>query len=78
LYDAIGGVWEWCHERFNDVTVLTKAVNAPTGKSPEVNRILRGGSFLTSDPLNLHLAYRHEDPPDLRHHCIGFRIATDP
>ena len=34
-----------------------------------------GGSFLTKKPLNLWLALRHEDPPDLRHECIGYRAA---
>ncbi|MCC7087409.1 MAG: SUMF1/EgtB/PvdO family nonheme iron enzyme [Pirellulales bacterium] len=77
LYDVIGNAWEWCEERFNDVATLSKAKNVPTGKPPELNRILRGGSFLTSDRLNLYIAYRHDDPPDLRHHCIGFRVAAD-
>jgi formylglycine-generating enzyme required for sulfatase activity len=75
LYDVIGNVWEWCEDRFNDVSSGVKAKNAPTGRDLAENRVLRGGSYLTTNPLNLWIAYRHEDPPDLRHECIGFRIA---
>ena len=77
LHDMVGNAWEWCQERFDEVATHTKSINTPTNKPPEMNRVLRGGSFLTFDPLHLYIAYCHEDPPDLRHHCIGFRIATD-
>jgi hypothetical protein len=30
---------------------------------------------MTCHYLNLWIAYRHEDPPDLRHESIGFRLA---
>lgn len=75
LYDMIGCVWEWCEERYDSVSGGDTATNTPTGGDPAENRSLRGASFLTTDPLNLYVAYRHEDPPDLRHACIGFRVA---
>lgn len=77
LCDMVGSVWQWCRDRFNDRAQLSRAVNTPTGRPPEENRCLRGGSFLTTNPLHLWIAYRHEDPEDLRHECIGFRIASD-
>jgi formylglycine-generating enzyme required for sulfatase activity len=77
LHDLIGNVWEWCADTFQDVSAGVPATNAPTGKDLRLNRVLRGGSYLTQDPLNLWIAYRHEDPPDLRHECIGFRVALD-
>jgi formylglycine-generating enzyme required for sulfatase activity len=77
LHDLIGNVWEWCADAFQDVSAGVPATNAPTGKHVRLNRVLRGGSYLTKDPLNLWTAYRHEDPPDLRHECIGFRVASD-
>jgi len=51
--------------------------NQPTNEPTINNRVLRGGSFLTTNCLNLWVAYRHEDPPSLRHECIGFRVAAD-
>lgn len=77
LFDMIGNMWQWCADRFEDKSEGLKAVNKPTGKDPSVNRVLRGGSYLTTNVLNLWIAYRHEDPPDLRHECLGFRVACD-
>lgn len=74
LHDMVGNVWEWCSDLFNDVSDGLLATNKPTGNDPALNRVLRGGSYLTQDPLNLWMAYRHEDPPELRHECIGFRV----
>jgi formylglycine-generating enzyme required for sulfatase activity len=75
LHDMVGNAWAWCSDRFEDISAGVKAINKPTGKDPTNNRVLRGGSFMTSNYLNLWIAYRHEDPPDLRHESIGFRIA---
>jgi formylglycine-generating enzyme required for sulfatase activity len=46
-----------------------------TGRSPHENRVLVGGSFMTPSADILRVAYRHEDPPDLRMRCLGFRVA---
>lgn len=75
LFDMVGNAWTWCSDRFEDVSAGVKAVNRPTGKDPAGNRVLRGGSFMTTHYLNLWIAYRHEDPADLRHESIGFRVA---
>jgi formylglycine-generating enzyme required for sulfatase activity len=75
LHDMIGNAWEWCGDRFEDVSAGVKAVNHPTERSTEDNRVVRGGSYMTNHYLNLWIAYRHEDPADLRHESIGFRVA---
>ena len=75
LYDMVGNIWSWCEDRYEDVSEGIKAKNNPTGKDTKDNRVLRGGSYLTANVLNLWIAYRHEDPMDLRHECLGFRVA---
>lgn len=75
LYDMVGNIWQWCEDRYEDVSEGIKAKNNPTGKDPSTNKCLRGGSYLTTNLLNLWIAYRHEDPMDLRHECLGFRVA---
>jgi len=75
LYDMICNVWCWCSERYEDVSQEIPAVNKPTGKDTTENRVLRSGSYMTMNLLNLWITYRHEDPPDFRHRSIGSRIA---
>ncbi len=75
LADMVGNAWQWCEEKYEDVSRGITSRNTPTGKDPATNRVLRGGSFLTTHMLNLWIAYRHEDPADLRHECLGFRLA---
>lgn len=70
-----GNAWAWCSDRFEDVSGGLKASNQPTGQPTAGNRVLRGGSFMSCHYLNLWIAYRHEDPVDLQHESIGFRIA---
>lgn len=77
LYDMAGNIWNWCSDLWINYTFNDPPVNAPTQLSPEMNVILRGGSFMTTDPNYLMCAYVHEDPPDLRHVCLGMRLACD-
>jgi formylglycine-generating enzyme required for sulfatase activity len=78
LYNVVGNVWEWCTDLFVDCNRDVPR-NAPTGKDPRLNRVLRGGSFMTpaSGTAALYIPYIHEDPPDLQHVCLGFRLAAD-
>ena len=71
VYDMVGGVWEWCEERYEDVSNGAKASN---GSNPSDNPVLRGSSYYNNDPMSLYIAYRHEDPRDLRHPIVGFRV----
>lgn len=76
IYDPAGGVWEWCFDLFVACSDEVPR-NTPTGGDPRENRALRGGSFLTPNRSGLLVAYIHEDPPDLRHICIGMRLARE-
>ncbi len=42
-------------------------------------RVLRGGSWVTHDVLQLRCSHRHKVPPDTYAYSIGFRVAhADP
>lgn len=77
LYDMAGNIWNWCSDLWINYTFNDPPINAPTKLNPEMNVILRGGSFMTVDPNYLMCAYVHEDPPDLRHFSLGMRLACD-
>lgn len=63
LCDLIGNVWEWCEDWLD-----------PT---KERTRVLRGGSWLSSDSVQLLPSYRNSYPPDRREMNFGFRCVLD-
>ena len=73
VHDMVGGVWEWCEDLYLDVSEGEQPTN---GRNPTDNPVLRGSSYVNSDPMSLYVAYRHEDPRDLRHPIVGFRVAV--
>ena len=77
LYDMVGNMWCWCSDLWVDYVKHDPPLNTPTNKPAESNTILRGGSYLTTIVENLWCAYIHEDPTDLRHACLGMRVACD-
>lgn len=74
LYDMAGNMWQWLGDLYIDVA-SDEPVNTPTGRPARENRVLVGGSFITPNTDPMWVAYRHEDPTDLRHRCLGFRVA---
>lgn len=48
LYDMLGNVWEWCHDRFQEATAGT-ALDSAAFADVGANRIVRGGSWLRSE-----------------------------
>ncbi len=78
LYDVHGNVWEWVldsldlnyYQRFENESALDPSGPNPAGP----RRGLRGGSWQYTS-RDLWAAYRHSEPPALRHRNIGFRVA---
>ena len=70
LYDVGGNVWEWCLDTY-------KGDNSSTGREWGV---LRGGSWATSNRLEMQSSYRNVVDRNERDVIYGFRcvLATTP
>ena len=69
LYDMTGNVWEWCWDRYGDISSGT----ASTGSVSGSYRCPRGGSWYYYDN-SCQVAYRYDlNPYDRRYQC-GFRV----
>lgn len=74
LCDMVGNVWEWMEDVYQDSYNGTPADGSAfegTGSS----RVMRGGSFLHFDAVDLRADYRYGDFPGYRVDIIGFRLA---
>jgi serine/threonine protein kinase/formylglycine-generating enzyme required for sulfatase activity len=78
LYDVRGNVWEWLADRF-DRSMNSSSTNArlANGLSSQ-GRVLRGGSFTTSEDAKLDINTRASDREDQRDETCGFRVILRP
>jgi formylglycine-generating enzyme required for sulfatase activity/fermentation-respiration switch protein FrsA (DUF1100 family) len=72
LHDLFGNVWEWCEDWFNAETIVD-ATSDPAGPLYGSGRVIRGGSFLTSQS-RWNKRLRSSAPPDQRSPFTGFRV----
>ena len=73
LFDMLGNVWEWCDDYF-DVRSTPAAVRNPAGPLSGLEKVIRGGSFVSSTS-RWSRDYRSSMRPDSRSRYTGFRVA---
>ena len=76
IYDMSGNVCEWCSDWYDGNYYKTSPRNNPQGPSSGAYRVLRGGSWGSSDS-NCRSAYCLSINSDSRNPYFGFRIARD-
>ncbi|MEG3978090.1 formylglycine-generating enzyme family protein [Microcoleus sp. herbarium8] len=78
LYDMHGNVWEWCsgeHHRYSSNILIDNISDEVSSETCIYNeRAIRGGSW-SNAAFICHSAKSTYISPDIRNHCVGFRVA---
>jgi predicted dienelactone hydrolase len=72
FYHLYGNVWEWCEDWFN-AEPYVDAVRNPRGPGHGIERVIRGGSILTT-PTAWNKGFVSSMPPGRRSRFTGFRV----
>lgn len=74
LFDMHGNAAEWCEDWWSDEYYVLSPKDDPAGPSEGIERVVRGGSFLTQASLCRSASRFHGDP-NRRSPDQGFRVA---
>ena len=77
LYDMAGNAFEWCWDLYHDTWYDRPEAGHPDPRGPPTGhgRVLRGGSWISSDKY-CRVAVRYVSEPSYRCHCYGFRLVV--
>ena len=76
LFDMFGNVWEWCYDFYDFLHISSPEIlNDPTGSSQGIDRVIRGGSFVSPGAYRIRPGMTSSMKPDYSSRFTGLRVA---